>query len=127
MVTPWLCFKCTIKTFPLGNNQNSHLFIHSNSGMNEFSVGKYSNGNSILTLLIQHQILSFNQFNELTTEPNMKSPVNFINCGNLDIDEIRKIKIEPNLLSLFHINSYYIYINLMNYLISLDKIFVFTN
>ena len=35
----------------------------------------------------------------------MKNPENFLNFRNLDIDEIQKIKIEPNLLSLFHINS----------------------
>ena len=31
--------------------------------------------------------LLFNQFNELTAESNKKSPENFINCRNLDIDE----------------------------------------
>ena len=49
--------------------------------------------------------LLFNQFNELTAESNKKNPENFINCRNLDIDEIQKMKIEPNSLSLFHINS----------------------
>lgn len=95
MVTPWLCFKCTIKTFPLGNNQNSHLFIHSNSGMNEFSVGKYSNGNSILTLNPTPNLKSlFNQFNDLTGESNKKGPENLTNCKNLDTNETQKIK--PN-------------------------------
>ena len=50
-------------------------------------------------------ILLFNQFNELTAESNKKKPENFINCKNLDIEEIQKMKIEPNSLSLFHINS----------------------
>ena len=47
----------------------------------------------------------FNQFNELTAESNKEKPENFINCKNLGIDEIQKMKIEPNLLSLPHINS----------------------
>ena len=47
----------------------------------------------------------FNQFNELAAESNKKNPENFINCKNLDIDEIQKMKIEQNSLSLFHINS----------------------
>ena len=74
--------------------------------MNESSVGKYSNDNSILKLNPPPNLnLLFNQFNELTAESNKKNPQNFINCRNIDIDEIQKIKIEPNSLSLFHINS----------------------
>ena len=49
--------------------------------------------------------LLFNQFNELTAESNKKNPENCINCRNLYIDEIQKMKIEPNSLPLFHINS----------------------
>ena len=37
-------------------------------------------------------------------ESNKKNPKSFINYRNLDIDEIQKMKIEPNSLSLFHIN-----------------------
>ena len=67
---------------------------------------KYSNDNSILKLSPPPNLkLLFNQFNELTAESNKKNPENFINCRNLDIDEIQKMKIEPNSLSLFHINS----------------------
>ena len=74
--------------------------------MNELSVGKYSNDSNILKLNPPPNLrLLFNQFNELTAESNKKNPENFINCKNLDIDEIQKIKIEPNSLSLFHINS----------------------
>ena len=63
-------------------------FIHSNSGMNEFYVGKYSNGNSILPLNPPQNLkLLLNQFNELTAESNKKNPESFINCRNLDIDE----------------------------------------
>ena len=49
---PLFCFKCTSETFPFGNlnNQYYHSFIHSNPEMNESSVGKYTNDNSILTL-----------------------------------------------------------------------------
>ena len=43
--------------------------------------------------------LLFNQCNELTSESNKKSPENFINCRNLDVDEIQKMKIEPHSLS----------------------------
>ena len=43
--------------------------------------------------------------NLITAESDKKTPENFINSRNLDIDEIQKIKIKPNLLSLFHINS----------------------
>ena len=64
-------------------------FIHSNSGMNESYVGKYSNDNSILTLNPQQNLkLLLNQLNELTAESNTKNPESFINCRNLDIDEI---------------------------------------
>ena len=44
----WFC----CKKFPFGNlnNPNFHSFIHSNSEMNELSVAKYSNDNSILKL-----------------------------------------------------------------------------
>ena len=75
--------------------------------MNEsiFSVGKYSNDNSTLTLNLPINLkLLFNQFNELTAESN-KNLENFINCKNLDIYEIQQMKIDPNLLSLFQINS----------------------
>ena len=65
--------------------------------MNESSVGKYSNDNSILKLNPPPNLkLLFNQFNELIVESNKKNPENFINCRNLDIDEIQNIKIEPN-------------------------------
>ena len=74
--------------------------------MNESSVGKYSNDNSMLKLNPPPNLkLSFNQFNELTAGSIQKNPENFINCRNLDIDEIQKIKIESDLVSLFHINS----------------------
>ena len=63
--------------------------------MNKSSVGQYTSDNSILTLNPPPNLkLSFNQFNELTVESNKKNPDNFINCRNLDIDEIQKIKIE---------------------------------
>ena len=105
---PWLCFKCTSEKFRFGNlsSQNFHLFIHNISEMNESSVGKYTNDNSILTLNPPPNIKSlFNQFNALTAESNKKNPENVINYRNLDIDEIQMIKIKPNSLSLFHINS----------------------
>ena len=49
---PWLCFKCNSEAFPFGNlnNQNFHSLIQNNSEMNESSMGKYSNYNSIPTL-----------------------------------------------------------------------------
>ena len=73
--------------------------------MSESSVGKYTNDNSILTLNLPPNLkLLFNQFNESTAESNKKNPENFINCRNLDIDEIQKMKIEPNSFSLFHMN-----------------------
>ena len=103
----WFCFKCTSETFPFGNlnNQNFHSLIHDNSELNESFVGKYTNDNSILTLNPPPNLkLLFNQFNELTAESHKKNPENFI-ISNLDIDEIQKMKIEPNSLSLFHINS----------------------
>ena len=59
--------------------------------MNGSSVDKYTNGNTILTLNPPPNLkLLFNQFNELTAESNKKSPDIFINCRNLDIDEIQK-------------------------------------
>ena len=65
--------------------------------MNESFVGKYSNDNSMLKLNPPPNLkLLFNQFNELTAESNKKNPEKFINCKNLDIDEIQKMKIEPN-------------------------------
>ena len=74
--------------------------------MNESSVGKYTNDNSMLTLNSPPSFkLLFNQFNELTAESNKKNAENFINCRNLNIDEIQKMKIELNSLSLFRINS----------------------
>ena len=104
----WLCFRCISETFPLGNlnNQHLHLFIHNNSEMNESSVGKRTNVNSILTLNPPPNFkLLFNQFNELIADSNKKNPENIINCGNLDIDEIQKMRFEPNSLSSFHTNS----------------------
>ena len=75
--------------------------------MNESSMEKYTNDNSILTLNPPpNPKLFFNRCNELTAESIKKNPENFINCRNLDIiDEIQKMKIEPNSLSWFHINS----------------------
>ena len=70
--------------------------------MNESSVGKYTNDNSILTLNPPPNLkLLFNQFNELTADSDKKNQENFINCRNLDIDEIQEMKIEANSLSLF--------------------------
>ena len=105
---PWFCFNCTSETFPFGNfnNQNFHSFIHNNSEMNKSSVEKYTNDSSILALNPPPNLkLLFNQFNELTAESSKKNSESFINCRNLDIDEIQKMKNEPNSLSLFHINS----------------------
>ena len=101
---PWFCFKCTCKIFIFRNlnNQIFHLFIHTNSKMNESSVGEYSNDNILKLNPPPNLKLLFNQFNKLTAESNKKNPENF---RNLDIDEIQKMKIEPNPLSLFHINS----------------------
>ena len=48
--------------------------------------------------------LLFRQFSDLTVESNKTNRENFIKCENLDIDEIQKMKVEPNSLSLFHIN-----------------------
>ena len=71
------------------------MFIHNRSEMNKSSVGQYTSDRSILTLNPPPNLkLSFNQFNELTVESNKKNPDNFINCRNLDIDEIQKMKIE---------------------------------
>ena len=71
--------------------------------MNESSMGKYTNDNSILTLNPPSSFkLLFNQFNELAAESNKKIPESFIDCRNIDIDEIQKMKIEPNSLSSFH-------------------------
>ena len=73
-------------------------FIHNNSELNESYVGKYTNDNCILTFNPPPNL-------KLTVESNKKNPEHFINCGNLDIDEIQKMKIKPNSLSLFHTNS----------------------
>ena len=74
--------------------------------MNESSVGKYTNDNSILTLNPPPNFkLLFNQFNEITAESNKKNAKNFIICRNLDIDEMQNMKTEQNLVSLFYINS----------------------
>ena len=63
--------------------------------MNEFSVGKYTNDNSILTLNPPPNFkLLFNQFNEITAESNKKNAKNFIICRNLDIDEMQNMKTE---------------------------------
>ena len=73
---PWLCFKCTSEIFPFGNlnNQNFHLLIHNNSEINESSVGKYTNDNSILAFNPPPNLkLLFNRLNELTAESNMKN------------------------------------------------------
>ena len=71
--------------------------------MNDSSVGKYANDNSILTLSPPPNLkLLFKQFNKLTAESNKNNPEDFINCRNSDIDEIQKMKIEPGSLSLFN-------------------------
>ena len=74
--------------------------------MNKSSVGKYTNDNRRLIVDPTPNFkLLFNQFNNVTVELKKKNPENFINCKNLDNDEIQKMEIEPNSLSLFHINS----------------------
>ena len=94
--------------YPFGNlnNQNLNSFIYENSQINEFYVGKYTNDNTILTLNPppNFKLLS-SLFDDLTAESNQKNPENFLVCKNLDIDEIQKMKIEPNSLFLFHLNS----------------------
>ena len=70
--------------------------------MNRLWENIQRNDNSILKLNPPANFKSlFNQFNELTAESNKKSPENFINCRNLDIDEIQNMKIEPNSLFLY--------------------------
>ena len=65
--------------------------------MNESSMGKYTNDNSTLTLNQPPNLKSlFNQMNQLKAESNKKAPERFIKCRNLDIDEIQKMKVEPN-------------------------------
>ena len=56
--------------------------------MNESFVGKYDNSRLILHPPPNLKLL-FNQFNDLTVESNNKNPENFINCKNIDIDEIQ--------------------------------------
>ena len=74
--------------------------------MNDSSMGKYTNDNSILKFNPPPNLtLLLNQYNELKAESNQKNPENLINYINIDIDEIQKMKIETNSLSLFHINS----------------------
>ena len=69
-------------------------------------MGKHSNDNSILKCNPPPNLkLLFNQFNELTAKSNKKNPESSTNRRNLDIDEIQKMKVEPNSFSLFHINS----------------------
>ena len=71
-------------------------------------MGKYTNDNGILTPNPPPNLkLLFNQFNDWTADSN-KKPENFINCKNLDTDEIQKMEIEPNLVSLLHINFCYL-------------------
>ena len=58
---PWLCFKFISETVPYRyiSNQNFNLFIHNNSEMNESSVGKYTNDNSIINQIgIFYKILN---------------------------------------------------------------------
>ena len=54
-------------------------------------------------IMFSHIVCSPQQSGKM--ESSEKSPENFINCRNLDIDEIQKMKIEPNSFSLFQINS----------------------
>ena len=94
--------------FPFENfsNQNFYSLIYENSQMNKSSVGKYTNDNRRLIVDPTPNFkLLFNQFNNVTVELKKKNPENFINCKNLDTNEIQKMEIEPNSLSLFHINS----------------------
>ena len=73
--------------------------------MNESSVGKYTNENSILKFNPPPNLkLLFHQFNDLTTQSNKKNPEHFINCINLDIDEIQKITEKK--LNLIHFLCY---------------------
>ena len=110
IVSPGFALNVTVKYFLFETSTIKifHLYIHKNSEMNKSSVGKYSNDYSILTLNPPPNLnkLLLNQLNELTAESNKKKPENFISWKNLDIDEIQMMKIEPNSLSLFHINSY---------------------
>ena len=74
--------------------------------MNESTVGKYANERCMLTLNPPPNYkLFFNQFNELTAKSNKKNLENLINYRSPDIDEIQKMKTEPNSLSLLHIDT----------------------
>ena len=110
IVSPGFALNVTVKYFLFETSTIKifNSYIHKNSEMNKSSVGKYSNDYSILTLNPPPNLnkLLLNQLNELTAESNKKKPENFISWKNLDIDEIQMMKIEPNSLSLFHINSY---------------------
>ena len=65
-----------------------------------------TNDNSILTFNPPPDLkLLFKPLHELTAESNKRSPEIFINCRNLDIDEIQKMKNKQNSQFSFHTNS----------------------
>ena len=106
IMTPGFALNAPVKHFLL-EISTMKIFIRSfNSEVNESSVGKHSNDNSILKCNPPPNLkLLFNQFNELTAKSNKKNSESSTNCRNLDIDEIQKMKVEPNSFSLFRINS----------------------
>ena len=93
---------------PFGNlnNQNFHSFIHNKSEMNESSVRKYTNDNSILTLNPPPSLkLLFNQFNELTAEPNKKNPENFITVEILIMMKSKRWKLNQSTFFIPYLKS----------------------
>ena len=89
--------------FPFGtlNNQNFSSFVRNNKKNNTCT------GSSINQKPRPNISLLFSQFNDLSSDSINENPGNMTSCKNYDIDDIQKIKTEPNslCLSLFHPNT----------------------
>ena len=91
---PCFCFKCISDLFGFGtlNNQNFISFVLNNKNSNA------NTGNSINLEPPPILSLLFNQFNDLSSDSINKSPENMMtNCKYYNIDDMQKIKSNPNL------------------------------
>ena len=92
------------------NNQNFSSFVRNNKKNNACT------GSSINQKPRPNFSLLFNQFNHLSSDSINKNPENMTSCKNYDINDIQKIKIKPNSLSL-SVSHYSIQIHVLSKII----------
>ena len=107
----WFCLQCSENLFPFPNINNNKLSLTANSNHKQFSYDSDLNLTNTSFVLNPPENLTnlFNQFNEFSSDQKQNSD-NIRNCKYYNIDEIQSLNKLNNkhLLSLFHINAFFL-------------------